>query len=86
MAYHQFTDDEGEYGSFETFEVSEKEVQESRELNSGDPDEAPFGAGPGWYWWPCFPGCVPDGDPMGPFATEQDALFDVKERSDDAES
>jgi hypothetical protein len=27
----------------------------------------------GWYWWPCFPGCLPDGDPIGPFETEQAA-------------
>lgn len=28
----------------------------------------------GWYWWTCFPGCMPDGGPMGPFETEADAL------------
>ena len=21
----------------------------------------------GWYWWPCFPGCLPDGEACGPF-------------------
>lgn len=21
----------------------------------------------GWYWQACFPGCLPDGDPFGPF-------------------
>lgn len=34
--------------------------------------------GPGWYWWSCFPGCLPDGDPMGPFATEAEALADAR--------
>ena len=24
----------------------------------------------GWYWWSCFPGCLPDSDPIGPFDTE----------------
>ena len=33
----------------------------------------------GWYWWPCFPGCLPDGDPVGPFATEAEALADAQE-------
>jgi hypothetical protein len=33
----------------------------------------------GWYWWSCFPGCLPDGDPMGPFETEEDALADARE-------
>ena len=21
----------------------------------------------GWYWWPCLPGCLPDGGPDGPY-------------------
>jgi hypothetical protein len=33
---------------------------------------------PGWYWWPCFPGCLPDGDPMGPFDSEEEALADAR--------
>ena len=36
----------------------------------------------GWYWWSCFPGCLPDSDPFGPFETrseaEQDALGDIE--------
>ena len=23
----------------------------------------------GWYWSACWPGCLPDGDPQGPFET-----------------
>jgi len=33
----------------------------------------------GWYWWSCFPGCLPDGDPNGPFATEAEAIADAQE-------
>ena len=33
----------------------------------------------GWYWWSCFPGCLPDGDPIGPFDTEEEALVDAQE-------
>jgi hypothetical protein len=33
----------------------------------------------GWYWWTCFPGCMPDSDPFGPFATEAEALADAQE-------
>ena len=36
------------------------------------------GYAPGWYWWSCFPGCLPDGDPIGPFATEAEALADAQ--------
>ena len=34
---------------------------------------------PGWYWWSCFPGCLPDGDPSGPFASEADAIADAQD-------
>jgi hypothetical protein len=33
---------------------------------------------PGWYWWSCFPGCLPDSDPIGPFDTETEALQDAQ--------
>jgi hypothetical protein len=36
-------------------------------------------AGAGWYWWTCFPGCMPDSDPYGPFETEADALADAQD-------
>lgn len=32
----------------------------------------------GWYWWACFPGCLPDGEPMGPFDSEAEALEDAQ--------
>lgn len=32
-----------------------------------------------WWWWSCFPGCLPDGDPVGPFETEAEALADARE-------
>lgn len=31
----------------------------------------------GWYWWTCFPGCLPDGEPIGPYPTEAAALADA---------
>ncbi len=33
----------------------------------------------GWYWWSCVPGCLPDGDPSGPFQTEAEALTDAQD-------
>ena len=32
----------------------------------------------GWYWWSCFPGCLPDGPANGPFATHAEALSDAQ--------
>lgn len=37
----------------------------------------------GWYWWACQPGCLPDGEPVGPFATESDAITNCREGSDE---
>jgi hypothetical protein len=35
----------------------------------------------GWYYWFCFPGCLPDSDPIGPFATSDAALADAREET-----
>jgi hypothetical protein len=31
----------------------------------------------GWYWWSCYPGCLPDGEAFGPFPTSYRALKDA---------
>lgn len=33
----------------------------------------------GWYYWFCFPGCLPDSQPTGPFKTEQEAVDDARD-------
>jgi len=46
-----------------------------------DPDEAdPYDHyyEKGWYYWACFPGCLPDGEPEGPFGSEVEALADAQ--------
>lgn len=58
--------------------------------NGNDPDAQAYMESPkrGWFYWFCFPGCLPDSDPVGPFATEADALADAREgvEDDDAKS
>lgn len=34
--------------------------------------------GPGWFWWPCQPGCLPDGEPNGPFDSSIEAYLDAQ--------
>src|SRR5687767_4690431 len=34
----------------------------------------------GWFWQSCFPGCLPDSDPVGPFATKAEALEDAQQQ------
>ena len=38
---------------------------------------------PGWYYWACFPGGLPDSDPFGPFDSEDGALEDARSMIDD---
>lgn len=38
---------------------------------------------PGWYWWYRKLGHLPDGDPIGPFATSQAAFGDYKDKIDE---
>lgn len=66
---------ESEWGSFQVFFV--------------DPEDEPWAKGeddgmkePGWYWWACFPGCMPDSDAIGPFPTEE-AAFRAAQREDE---
>jgi len=33
----------------------------------------------GFYWWSCFQGCLPNGDPVGPFVTEKDAIASAQD-------
>lgn len=64
MSYHSFLSDTGEeYGSFEIFEAWQ--------MNDDLPN--------GFYWHACFPGCMPDGEPNGPFETEEQALQNAQD-------
>lgn len=36
----------------------------------------------GFYYWYCFPGCLPDSDPIGPFDTEEEAIEDARANLD----
>ena len=68
MAYHTFTDENGlSFGSFEVFEFHPDYDFVKREK--------------GFYWWPCFPGCLPDtdDDPTGPFLTYELAYQDAQD-------
>lgn len=32
----------------------------------------------GWFYWYCFPGCMPDSEPYGPFTTQAEALAEAQ--------
>ena len=33
----------------------------------------------GWFYWYCFPGCLPDSEPVGPFKSHAEALKSARE-------
>lgn len=33
----------------------------------------------GYYFWFCFPGCMPESDPYGPYESEEDAIEAMKD-------
>lgn len=37
----------------------------------------------GWFFWYCFPGCLPDSDPYGPYQTHDEALRECRALSND---
>jgi len=65
-------DDDYALPNCEVFYIDEREREIHRRCDN-DPGE------PGWYYWFCFPGCLPDSDPIGPFATEQAAVAAARE-------
>ncbi len=67
--YHSFHAEETqeEYGSFEIFFAPHPFDSEDQEMPAG------------WYWQTCFPGCIPDSEPSGPFASSHLALQDADE-------
>lgn len=89
MAYYQFSNEHGErYGSCQIFSMDRFDLQDSDVLSFENGEWFSFdhfmGKTPadpadfeGWYWQACFPSCLPDGDLMGPFKTESEAIGDA---------
>lgn len=69
QGYHRFTAHDAPGESFGSFEVFWHYAE--------DPEDKDVE--PGWYWWACFPGCMSDGEPCGPFATSQEAYDNAQE-------
>ena len=76
MSYYEFASDSGTgYGSLEAFHVSSELAVFLKDVAAFNGDGETVE--PGWYWWPCFPGCIADGDAVGPFETEREAVEDA---------
>lgn len=80
MTYYQFKDSENQpYGSFEVFyaDIADCADLAKIEIAAAVAEEDRTTFHPGYYWWACFPGCMPDGDPSGPFRSEEAAVEDA---------
>ena len=71
QGYHQF----GGRGSFEIFYVDQMMIDDPVTIHTEM----------GWYWWPRFPGYLPDGDPTGPFLSSKMAYEDAREEWEEEE-
>lgn len=60
----------------DAYSLPDIEILHSSEFHESWAGE-PFA--PGYYWWSCFPGWLPDSDPIGPFDTYELALADARE-------
>lgn len=63
----------------EVFYVGLSTVAEYFPDDPGDDDDERIG----WYYWFCFPGCLPDSEPIGPFRTKGEALADAQANDSD---
>lgn len=76
--YHQFEDETGApYGSFKVFWNDSDIPCYGGEPRNYDEDGEPVK--PGWYWWSCWPGCLPESSASGPFARSSQAYDDAME-------
>ena len=65
-------------------ELSDERAGHSRATGDSCCHGVPYHLGDAMYWyWYCFPGCMPDSDPVGPFRSEKEALADAREGLDD---
>jgi len=60
-----------EYGSFEVFwfDAEDEDIDAYMENKASS----------GWYWRSCFPGCMPDSEKVGPFASSSQAYDNANE-------
>ena len=78
MAFYSFQSDTGEpFGSCEVFYLNPAEAWEVMGDSLEVSEDGAHLTLQGWYWQACFPGCLPDGEPCGPFQTEAEAMADA---------
>lgn len=56
-----------------------EDAMENNDVEWSDPESVKLESDSlaGFYYWTCFPGCLPEGDAIGPFKTEDEAARDA---------
>lgn len=78
--YHRFRDEEGKPIDGTSCWITWRDAGDVHPSEFGvmDFDEVEPGFEPaGWYYAPCYPGCLPDSDFTGPFTTSRNAYKDA---------
>jgi len=66
--YYSDPERENETYALPDVEVFRADAGELEWEGQEEPNEA------GFYYWYCFPGCMPDSEPFGPHDTEEEAV------------
>lgn len=70
-----YEDEHFEYGK--RFPLANMNSRDREQMLAAMIDE--LGITGGWYYWYCFPGCMPDSDPIGPFESYKAAKAAAQE-------
>jgi len=62
------------------YSLPDAEAFHMSEGESVDDEGEPLSAG--YYYWYCFPGCLPDSGIFGPFETQLKAITDARDCND----
>lgn len=71
----------GEWWTDENGERHEPPSNTAEALKAFDEGWEPCAAG--WYVWSCFPGCLPESDPDGPYKSAEEAIESAQSESID---
>lgn len=66
----------------EVFYAAEGEMWNEEQLSIPEDKRDAEPSPAGWYYWYCLPGCMPDSDPFGPYATEVEAVAAMRDEAD----
>lgn len=79
MSWHQFAHPDGSpYGSCEVFYLNPAQAWELLGDSLEVSEDGAHLTLEGWYWHACYPGCLPDSEPVGPFQSEKECLGDAE--------